>query len=1167
MAFDGAQGKRGFLEVPNNQTLGRTGVLGHICLKVPVSIALSLFLSLLVLTPRVAAQVPDPAGEILSIVGKGEFRDPQQTNWRQAGEGQKLKSSQFVRTGDASKMGLLFADKTQMRLGQNSMMQLVLASNTKDQKTTIDLRQGRTWMQSKTTPGGLEVRTPSALAAIRGTDWELVVDADGKTTLSVFSGQVDISNAAGAVSVARNEQATVEIGKAPVKTILVNPADRIQWVSSFTIDPARYVETAALKGSGNTTALAKAVNAIADGRSDIATSLLTKLAQTSDTDSAVARLLLADCLIYDGNVVQADTVLKDGLARFPKDERLAVARARLALQRGDAATARSHAAAAKVIGGTAEVAILEGEIAAFNGEASAARTAFERAVTLAPKDARPVAGLGRVEAERQEIGKARLLFTRALSLSPTDANTLGYVGENETNAGEVADALVAFDKALAIDSSNYVVRTARAALRLRQGRDEDALDELLRATVIEPRYAKAHVMLAIAYYRMERIERALETLERAKALDPNDPFAYQVASVIRSDVWQPNRAVSESLGAMLRLPFLKSLNQFAEDQKGSANLGAALAVIGLEAWAQQLAQDSYQPLWAGSHLFLADRYAGDYAKHSELMQGFLLDPLVFGASNRYQSIMMRPESNATLQYRFSRNSELSIYEPVVTANGLTRTDRPLAFFAEAIDTRIRPGHSAISGTGKTYTAGFGARPSWDKGVFIYLNRVEANVDFGRRTADGEFQRIGATATRADLAGMVAFDGTTQLWAKTGYGRDTGSADTSTRSSNPIFPGLIAQRDSSFAETAKSTDAQIRATRVWAGRNNVFAGIEWAKTSKPQTLVQDTFSHLPGVTVPRSNLKIDDELRSTYVYSGVQLEKDHMQWHALVSHTSFEQPRRLTSIGPMPTAFRFDFDERLTRRRAAGEIGMVMRVEGGTTLRGSCGRWVRPAASGTLSPVAMGGTVIDDQLVFAGGQSDRCHLRVEQTLYSKAFLSIAYDTQRVDNLVSVIDGVANSNAEASNLNRLRNRIAAPNLNFNEFEDSPVFGVARIKRVQINIEQLLPGNFAARLGYTHAASDNLGEGFRGNMVPYLPKSQVSVGFSWALAGHGIFTVGPVYRSRRFADESNLIPVAAGWDTEVTTFWEWDRKRWSVEAFVQNLAKKQTVRTSGVNLSYRF
>ena len=265
----------------NNETLGRARILKHICLKVPAVIALSLFLPLLLLAPRAAAQVPDPAGEILSIVGKGEFRDPQQTNWRAASEGQKLKSAQFVRTGDASKMGLLFADKTQMRLGQNSMMQLVLASNTKDQKTTIDLKQGRTWMQSKTTPGGLEVRTPSALAAIRGTDWELVVDADGKTTLSVFSGQVDISNEAGAVSVARNEQATVEIGKAPVKTILVNPADRIQWVSSFIIDPARYVETAALKGSGNTTDLAKAVNAIAEGRSDIATSLLTNLTKTT----------------------------------------------------------------------------------------------------------------------------------------------------------------------------------------------------------------------------------------------------------------------------------------------------------------------------------------------------------------------------------------------------------------------------------------------------------------------------------------------------------------------------------------------------------------------------------------------------------------------------------------------------------------------------------------------------------------------------------------------------------------------------------------------------------------------------------------------------------------------------------------------------------------------
>jgi hypothetical protein len=45
-----------------------------------------------------------------------------------------------------------------------------------------------------------------------------------------------------------------------------------------------------------------------------------------------------------------------------------------------------------------------------------------------------------------------------------------------------------------------------------------------------------------------------------------------------------------------------------------------------------VAQQSYSPYLAASHLFLADRYPGEYNKNSELLQGFLTDPTAFGGS-------------------------------------------------------------------------------------------------------------------------------------------------------------------------------------------------------------------------------------------------------------------------------------------------------------------------------------------------------------------------------------------------------------------------------------------------------------------------------------------------------------------------------------------------------
>jgi hypothetical protein len=117
-----------------------------------------------------------------------------------------------------------------------------------------------------------------------------------------------------------------------------------------------------------------------------------------------------------------------------------------------------------------------------------------------------------------------------------------------------------------------------------------------------------------------------------------------LASIVYLDRIEPLAAAESAQRALERMPYLKSLNQVANDQKGIANAGFPLAYMGLEAWARNAAHESYLPSWAGSHFFLADRYAGDFNHRSELMQGFITDPLVFGAPNRHQNLVLTPAS-------------------------------------------------------------------------------------------------------------------------------------------------------------------------------------------------------------------------------------------------------------------------------------------------------------------------------------------------------------------------------------------------------------------------------------------------------------------------------------------------------------------------------------------
>ena len=165
------------------------------------------------------AHAQSPEGEIASITGQGEYRHGQQGAWTPAAVKQKLFPLDWLQTLDLSRMVIRFGDGSTEFIGPNSQFHVVKVATPADPKTILELNKGRMWSQSKTSPGGLEIRTGTALAAMRGTDWELVMDGE-VTVLSVFSGEVEFSNEQGGVTVRPNEQARAEKGKAPVKLLL-----------------------------------------------------------------------------------------------------------------------------------------------------------------------------------------------------------------------------------------------------------------------------------------------------------------------------------------------------------------------------------------------------------------------------------------------------------------------------------------------------------------------------------------------------------------------------------------------------------------------------------------------------------------------------------------------------------------------------------------------------------------------------------------------------------------------------------------------------------------------------------------------------------------------------------------------------------------------------------
>lgn len=1114
---------------------------------------------LTVLTTAGFALAQAPAGEIASLVGKGEYRQAQQLSWRPAKLSQPLFPTDWVQTHDMSRMAIKFADGNVVQLGANGQLQVVKTASAADPKAILEVNKGRAWTQSKTSAGGLEVRTPSALAAIRGTDWEIDVDDQGNTTIAVFSGEVELSNDKGSVLVAQNEQARAERGKAPVKLLLRTSRERIQWVTSFKVDTRRYAETPA-----------DIAAMVADQRLSEAYARVRQLSGPADAP-AVSHLLLSDFEIFRGDLAAAKAALTRGAARYGRDIRFDVALSRIALLEDDVAGARAHVQAALAKRADAPDALLMlGDIERHEGRAKEALAAYGKAVQVAAKDGRGWYGLGAVESEREDVRLARSDLSQAIALDESEATYRAELGTLEGFAGNFVAGRENLQKALALQPDNYVALTGLGVLEIKTGNLDAALDALQKASLIEPRYARAHVYLAAAYYQTGSDAAALFELKRAEELDPNDPLPHLLTSIIHLDRIEPGLAVAEAQEALKRIPFLKSLNQVADNQKGVANVGAPLAFMGLEAWARSAAHESYLPFWGGSHLFLADRYAGEFDRRSELMQGFITDPIVFGASNRFQSLVLQPGHHATVSMRYARSDDLRLTEPVVTVNGYDASRFPIAYFAEAVDSRIDPRDLDFSARARTYTVALGAKPTHELATFVYANRLSLDADLGAvatGTSQGQSftlrdaNHINGLTSRIDGGARYAPNARSSIWLKAGASHENSTLD----EVQSLSVGAVSVVQLSHFETRpRANDVALRHTFIPRNKLEVTWGAESARLRTPKLLVRDALAHPPGATVAKESLDESDHDRSDTLHAMVRWGDAAFRAEAGAAWTDYRKDRSFAIVrvsgAENPT-------ESYRRRKVDPFAGVVWRVAPESLVRAACRRWARPISLDTLGPVAIAGVPLDDQLVFAGGTLEQCRGQFEWTDSHRTFLSAHLERSRVHNLVSSRDGVQNTGADVTNVDRLRNRVQTPPPKPDLLEDIPVYREGIARRANVALERIVVPSVAARLNYTYTDSENTNPAFTGRVIPYLARHQANVGVTVAPGWRSFITVQAVYRTRRFTGEANLAMLRPGWDAQVNVFKESNDKRWAIEAYAANLAKKDVSDLYGVVVSYRF
>lgn len=1101
--------------------------------------------------------------EIVSLIGKGETRATAQEDWKAAALRQQVKQGAYVRTGDYSQMALLLRDQTQLRLNQNSMVQI--KEVTPGGTTNLDLNLGRMWSQAKRqtfavgAAPAVTIRTPNATAGIRGTDWELVVDKEGTATLTVLSGEVDFYNDLGAVKVLPNEQARVEKGKAPTKVLLTNAKERVQWVTAYRPQPRRWL--AAPAGD-----LQPLVDAIEGGRYGEAITAL-----ESRSSQSAAALLLADMYLFLGRVPEAIALLEKH-AGDPRGSAL-LARALLIADRAPDAGKVLAAAAAK-FPADPEIRNAQGDLARFEGDAPRAKAEFRTAVTADPKNAEGWFGLGRVEAEREAVKEGRELLAKAIELNPNGAGYRGELATLESFANEFAASEKAFNEALAQTPDDYVALTGLGILELKRGNPDAAMENFLKAGVIEPRYARAAMYNGVAYYQLGNHQRAVEMFRRAAELDPKDPLPHMMMSLVSSDRMEFGDAITSARRASELMPYLKSLNQLLNNQKGNANVGAALAQFGMEDWALAYAYNAYSPYWAGSPLFLADRYSGTYNKNSELFKGFLADPTVFGASNRFNTLIATPGHYATVGGRLVEQ-DLHDRGVSISANGYSVSSMPFTYYVSGDFARVRPGQNDLRVDGDNYTVGLGAKPSHELGVFVFAN------DF---TMDGKTTAVdkGLTDTtvnlknsRVDAGFNYKFSPTSVLWVKGGSGKEDsgfggnfnspGMAD----ALNGLFGGGFSAngRIERYSTTAQQDDVQLRHSFDAAPNWQVSWGLESGRQDKPIDVLLNFAPVKPGLrgndnrksqeAYVSNRYKVADNLLVQGDLSYIRVEKRQMSQDVLgLGASSF-------TVGTQRD--NRDIDEWNPR------LGLAWNPVPGQTLRVAAQKWRRPVSVNTLAPVDTAGVALDDRLVGLGGELKRIRAQYEWEIGTSTFAQGYIDSKKVRNLNNAA-GTLVGDITLEDLERLRNRARLSPAALDFWEATPTFGEAEVRSAGFSVNRVFAANLSGSLRYQYNYSRNTGSGFEGNQVPWLARHLASAGLNWLPVARWQLGTTLTYRGKRYMDEANTELLNSGWNLGFRSYWESTDKRTSVEVIVENLhADKRSAPIHspviGAQVLYRF
>lgn len=559
------------------------------------------------LQPSLFAQAPAGGGAVLvSAEGKVEVEPQGGATWTAAHTNQVLQTGDRVRTGIDSQATIRLSNLSLLRVDELTTLE-IQPPDQAGHHASIDLGSGAAYFFNRDKPSETQFRTPSASGAIRGTEFNLSVTANGHMELALLDGEVALTNQQGTLQVQTGEMALADPGQPLKKTALINAVNIIQWTLYYPaiLDPDELELSAdvrdTLKSSLDSYRSGDLLSALANYPAD--------RAPASESEQVYhAALLLAA-----GRVDGAQQLLQN-VSHETRAAALAEAlREMIASVKGEPWTrAAPRTLATEWMAGSYQAQARRNLTVALNMARSAA--------AKSPRFGFAQERLAEMEFSFGKTDAALAALQKSLDLSPRNAQALALKGFALAAQNKISAAQGYFNQAIAADGALANGWLGRGLTRIRSGDVKKGREDLETAASLEPNRAFLRSYLGKAWSLDEpfrygwNMHLAMRELGLAMRLDPNDPTAWLYSALLNDQRNCINDAItdlehSQELNnnrAVFRSKFL--LDQDAAVR--SANLALVYEDAGLSDVAVREATKALSDDYANysAHLFLSESY-------------------------------------------------------------------------------------------------------------------------------------------------------------------------------------------------------------------------------------------------------------------------------------------------------------------------------------------------------------------------------------------------------------------------------------------------------------------------------------------------------------------------------------------------------------------------------